>query len=249
MKTVPAAAHVLAILRYLAHQAMPIHAATLARDLSLPRSTVYQLLATLVDEGFVVHLPEDHRYGLGISAFELGSGYTRQAPMQRLARAPLAALVDNTGQTAHLAVLSGREVIYIIEERAPGRPLLVTDVDVRLPAQLTASGRAVLAAMPSAHVRALFPTSADFILRTEQGPRSFSALLQLLVETRRRGFAIEVDEVTEGFSSLAVGVTDYAGHPVAAVAITHPNVEPPPDASAVIATAHEIGRRLGRPAP
>ena len=42
-----------------------------------------------------------------------------------------------------IAVLHGRDVLYVVEERAPGRPPLVTDVGVRLPAHLTASGRAI----------------------------------------------------------------------------------------------------------
>ena len=48
-------------------------------------------------------------------------------------------------------------MLYVIEERAPGRPPLVTEVGVRLPAHLTASGRAILAALPTAQVRALYP--------------------------------------------------------------------------------------------
>jgi DNA-binding IclR family transcriptional regulator len=247
MKMVPAASQVLAILRYLAHQAAPVHAASLARELALPRSTTYQLLATLVDGGFVVYLPEEHRYGLGVSAYELGSGYTRHAPLQRLARAPLASLVDRTGQSAHLAVLSGREVIYIIEERAPGRAPLVTDVGVRLPAQLTASGRALLAAMPPQHVRALFPDPSVFVMRNANGPRSFSALLQLLVETRRRGYATESNEVTDGFSSIAAVARDHAGQPIAALAVTYPNEEILPDLNTVLKAVQELSRRIGGP--
>src|SRR5665811_1722155 len=90
-------------------------------------------------QGFVVHLAEERRYGLGVAAFELGSAYTRQAPLQRLARRLLVRLVDATSYNAHLAVLHGSDVLYVIEERAPGRPPLVTDVGVRLPSQLTAS--------------------------------------------------------------------------------------------------------------
>lgn len=245
MNKVPAASQVLAILGYLARQAEPVYAASLARELALPRSTTYQLLTTLMDGGFVVHLPEEHRYGLGVSAYELGSGYTRQAPLQRLARAPLASLVGRTGQSAHLAVLSDREVIYILEERAPGRAPLVTDVGVRLPAQLTASGRALLAAMPPQHVRALFPSPSEFVLRNNNGPRSFSALLRLLVETRRRGYATESSEVTDGFSSIAAVARDHAGHPVAALAVTYPNHEISPDPNTVLHAAQELNRRIG----
>ena len=67
----------------------------------------------MIEEGFVVHLAEEHRYGLGVAAFEVGSGYARQEPLQRIARRPLAALVDRVGQSAHLAVLHGRDVLYV----------------------------------------------------------------------------------------------------------------------------------------
>ena len=121
-------------------------------------------------EGFVTHLPEERRYGLGVAAFELGSAYTRQEPLQRIARPVLARLVDATTHNAHLAVLHGRDVLYVVEERAPGRPPLVTDVGVRLPAHLTASGLAMLAALPPAQVRALFPSRAAFVQRHGVGP-------------------------------------------------------------------------------
>jgi DNA-binding IclR family transcriptional regulator len=176
----------------------------------------------MIDEGFVVHLPEEHRYGLGVAAFEVGSGFVRQEPLQRIARRPLARLVDEVGHSAHLAVPHGRDVLYVIEERAPGRPSLVTDVGVRLPAHLTASGRAILAALPASQVRALFPGKEAFVDRTGRGPSSLSALRHVLVETRQRGYATELDEVTPGFASVAAAVLDHNAHPVAGVAVTYP---------------------------
>ncbi|MFF4763639.1 IclR family transcriptional regulator [Streptomyces sp. NPDC001292] len=250
MSTVPAAAQVLAVLRYLAAQAGPVPAAAISRDVGLPRSTTYHLLDTLARDGFVVHLPEERRYGLGVSAFELGSGYSRQAPFQRLARVPLAQLVDRTGHNAHLAVLHGREVIYVIEERAPGRAPRVTEVGVRLPAHLTASGRAVLARLAQAQVRALFPDASAFVLRNGLGPTSLSALRNLLVEVRRRGYATEDGEVTTGFSSVAAPVLDHSAHPIAGVAVTFPAAEVDPErrqqfAAEVARTARELSRRVG----
>jgi DNA-binding IclR family transcriptional regulator len=188
----------------------------------LPRSTAYHLVNAMIEEGFVVHLPEEHRYGLGVAAFEVGSGYARQAPLQRLARRPLAGLVDRVGHSAHLAVLHGRDVLYVLEERAPGRPPLVTDVGVRLPAHLTASGRAVLAQLPAAQVRALYPDRSAFVDRHGLGPRTLPALRTLLSETRQRGYAVEQGEVTPGFASVAAAVLDHNGHPVAGVAVTYP---------------------------
>jgi DNA-binding IclR family transcriptional regulator len=250
MVQVPAADQVLTILSYLGQRVRPVAAATIARDLDLPRSTTYHLLNALQQKGFVVHVPEDRSFALGVAAYELGTGYSRQAPLARLARMPLTTLVDRAAQNAHLAVLHGREVIYVIEERAPGKQPLVTDVGVRLPAHLTASGRAMLAALPRQQVTALFPDPGAFVLRNDRGPRSLSALRQLLVEVRRRGFATEAGEVTEHFSSVAAAVHDHARHPVAAVAITFVEEEIDESRRSYLAghvarTAAAITRRLG----
>ena len=128
MSQVPAAARALRVLRFLASQTDPVPLERIARAVGLPRSTAYHLIGTMIEEGFVTHLADEHRYGLGIAAFEVGSGYARQEPLQRLARRPLVALVDRTGHSAHLAVLHGRDVLYVLEERAPRRPPLVSDV-------------------------------------------------------------------------------------------------------------------------
>jgi len=249
MGVVPAAEQTLAILRYLANQASPVPAAVISRSLSLPRSTTYHLLQTLMASGFVVHYPDQRLYGLGLAAYELGSGYVRQEPLQRLARRPMADLADRCRNSAHLSVLLGRDVIYVIEERAPGRPLLITDVGVRLPAHTTASGRAMLAALPQQQVRALYPDKEAFGSGDHHIPMSLSALRRVLVEVRRDGWADEDGEVTAGLASRAMPVLDGNGYPVAAVAVTFPQEDRTPRllaeiTSAIGATVRALGRRL-----
>ena len=244
MPQVPAATRTLRVLRFLAAQPAPVPLERIARTVGMPRSSAYHLLAAMVEEGFVVHLPEERRYGLGVAAFEVGSGYARQEPLQRLARRPLAALVDETGESAHLAVMHGRDVLYVLEERAPGRPPLVTDVGVRLPAHLTASGRAMLAALPAAQVRALYPDRSAFVQRHGTGPASLSGLRALLAETRHRGWAVEDGEVTPGLASVAAVVTDHNDHPVAGVAVTFAGDAPPGLAPRVRRVADALSARL-----
>ena len=250
MANAPAASQALAVLRLLARHSEPVPASAIARDLELPRSSVYHLLTVLREQGFVVHLADERRYGLGVAAFELGSAYTRQAPLQRLARQPLARLVDATRHNAHLAVLHGRDVLYVIEERAPGRPPLVTDVGVRLPSQLTASGLAMLASLPPQQVRALFPSRDAFVRRHGVGPTSLPALRALLSRVRRDGFALEEGTVTPDFASVAAPVLDHVGHPVAGIAVTYPAGEVTPDqrrllVEEVVQTSADLTRRIG----
>src|SRR3954447_9278602 len=97
---VPAARQALVLLQALARAPGPVPAAALARDLGLPRSTVYALLGALAAAGFVVHLPEERRYGLGVSAFEIGTAYMRQEPLARLARPVPTPLGGSAGPAA-----------------------------------------------------------------------------------------------------------------------------------------------------
>ncbi|AMG82622.1 IclR family transcriptional regulator [Microbacterium sp. PAMC 28756] len=245
---VPAAAQTLRILSYLAGRPAPVAASAIARELALPRSTVYHLLRTLAAHGFVLHLREERRWGLGTSAFELAGGYARQQPLARLGRPLIAALSDQLGESAHLAVMSGGDVLYIVEERAPRRPALVTDVGVRLPAHLTATGRAMLAALPREQVRALYPAASAFSDRTGRGPRHPGELRELLRDVRSRGYATEDGEVAEGLRSVGAVVRDVAGWPVAAVAVTWADADGAEVvlANAVRETAATLEARLAR---
>ncbi|WP_249353709.1 IclR family transcriptional regulator [Microbacterium sp. 2FI] len=245
---VPAADQTLRILSFLARQRGPIGARTIADNLGIARSSVYHLLGALETHGFVVHLPGERRWGLGTAAFELAGGYSRQQPLARLGRPLVAALADRTGESAHLAVMTGRNVLYIVEERAPRRPALVSDVGVRLPAHLTASGRAMLAALPREQVRALYPDAAAFADRTGRGPARPGELRDVLREVRTRGHAVEDGEVTLGLASVGVAVLDHTGWPAAAIAVTWP-VDGAPDAASVARhaadAAAELSRRIG----
>lgn len=244
-----AAGSALRVLSLLAAHATPLPAAGIARELGLPRSSVYHLLGVLVREGYATHFREERRYGLGVAAFELGSAYSRQGPLVRLARPVVARLVDTARQNGHLAVMHGNEVLYVIEERAASRPPLVSDVGVRLPASLTASGLAMLAALPAAQVRALYPSRTAFVQRHGVGPTSLTELRRLLVAVRRDGLAGEDGQVTPGFASVASAVPDHSGHPVAAVALTFLAAEVPPSQRARLAqlvtrAADDLARRL-----
>lgn len=246
-------ANVLRILTHLASQPGPVAAQSIVADLGIPRSTVYELLDTLCANGYAVSLASTHRYALGMRAFELSSAYSRQMPLARLGQSLLGALVDRVGESAHLAVLQGADVIYLAEERAPRRPVLVTETGVRLPASQTASGRAILAWMPRAQLRALYPSAAALPpARSDRSPSDLRDLVDALGITRQRGFATEVEEVTPGLASVVAPVLGPNGWPLAAMGITFETTRHR-DVDAAIARlapqsirfANELGRRLG----
>jgi len=221
---VPAATRTLAILRTLAAAAGPVTATALARDLGLPRSSTYHLLTAMSDAGFVAHYPEEERWGLGVAAFEIGAAYLRHEPLERQGRPVLHRLSHDVAEiapvVAHLGVLHGRETLYLLTD-SPRTPVtIVADVGVRLPASLTASGRAMLALLPAVQVRALFPSRESFVDRTGSGPTSPTALSRMLAVERARGWAEEDGFIAQGFASVAAVATDRSQRPVASIGLT-----------------------------
>ncbi len=216
----PALRRGLAVLQLLASRATPVSAAAVARDLGLPRSTTYELLSELAAAGFAAHLPAERRWGLGLAAFEIGSAYLRGQPLERVGRPVLVRLSVAAAGTAHLGVLHGNQTLYLAKEKSGRTPTLVTDVGVRLPAALTATGLSILAHLPAGQVRALFPDATAFVDRTGRGPATLPALRRDLAGARRQGWAVEDGRISAGAASVAAAVFDHNGIPIAAVGVT-----------------------------
>ncbi len=171
---VPAARSALRIIRHLAERSGPVRAATIARELELPRSSVYHLLAVLQDEGFVVHSPEHQGYSLGPLVGEIGTTVLASDALARVGRPLLERLVAETKLpvVGHLGLLQHTDVVYAVKVAAARAPAVVTSVGVRLPAHLTATGRAMLAALPPAQFAANYsPGDLAAAHRTGAGNR------------------------------------------------------------------------------
>ena len=256
---VPAAVRTVAILRYLSVQTRPVTAGAIGRELAIPRSSLYHLLATLEQEGFVAHVSPPGRYELGVAAFELGSAYQRQTGLERLGRPLLARLVAQTGHTGHLGILDGTEIVYLVREDPPTRQPLVAEVGVRLPAHLTASGRCLLAARPLLPVETTYPHRTARITRTGCGPRGLTGLRRQLVVDRRRGWSVEDGEITEGLASVAAAARSHGKRPAASIGLTFPaeqlderareELAEQVVATATLLTARRGGRAAGSLAP
>lgn len=228
-----AARQTLEILRLLSTIDVPVSAARICQELSTPRSTTYRLLGDMVDMGFVVHLADEKKYGLGLAAYEMASAYTTQQPLVRLSHSHLVKAAGMVGGSAHLSRLSGQEIVYLAEVRAPGAPSLTTQVGVRLVAVGTASGRIMLAHLPKEERAAALcpaPTIAALVERAQE-----------------QGYATEHEEVARGQESVAVAITDHLGRPAAALAVTFPVGSADPDTrAALVARLKESAGAMSR---
>ncbi|MBC3190465.1 IclR family transcriptional regulator [Pseudonocardia sp. C8] len=245
--TSPAVGRALDVLLFLAARPGPVPGATLVRELGIPRSSAYHLLTVLTERGFVVHYPDQQRYGLGVAAFEVGSAYLRHGSLEHLGRPLARRLAARTGEITHLGILHGPDTLYLVKERPARQPVpvtLVTDVGVRLPASLTANGRSILAHVSAAQLRALFPHSSSLVTRTAHGPRTLAALRALLAAERDRGYAQEDEMITAGMQSVAACAFDHTGTPIAAFSVTRRIDRASGPAEAIAEPVREAARRL-----
>jgi DNA-binding IclR family transcriptional regulator len=176
----------------------------------------------MMDEGFLVHFPEVQAYGLSSLLSELGTSSTRTERLDRLARPLLERLVAASAVpvVAHLAVLSGPDVMYVARLQGFRAPTTVSRIGVRLPAHLTATGRSLLAGLPSTQVTALYPHNRDLIVRAGTGPRTRAQLDRILQRAREDGWADEDGEIAAEYASVGAAAIDSNGYPVAAVGVT-----------------------------
>lgn len=218
---VKSATRVFDILEVLAAHAQPMATMAIARECGIPKSSAHHLLNVMLERNYVTYYEHERAWGLGVSIFEVGSAYLRRTPLQRLGRPILESVCADTGETCHLAILHGADVLYLDKEEPAGNgPNLVTDIGVRLPAHLTAVGWAILSELPEAQVKAAIG-GGPMVTRTGTGPDRIDALLKGLATVRAKGFAFDDQMVTPGICYLAAPVFSHSDQPVAAIGVSY----------------------------
>jgi DNA-binding IclR family transcriptional regulator len=214
---VPAVARAVAVMDLIARERQPVSMAHVAAALELPKSSVHGLCNTLLSFGYL------RRAGNG--ALQIGPGVMSLAEAF-VASTSVAGEFDALWrgspapeETLILSVLNGAEVVYVAV-RNGSRPLgLAFTVGMRLPAYLAATGKAMLAHLPPAKVRALLPASGRLPLLTGHGPATAPAVMKELAEVRERGYSIDDEGIREGVVALAAPIFDASGQPVAGLGV------------------------------
>lgn len=191
-----------------------------SRELGVARSTAHRLLMTLAHEGFVQQERNSRAYRPGPALLEFAFS-SAGTPELRLAAQPLMEdLSAALSETVQLLVLEGRSARFL-ESVECERPVRVTGrTGALLPAHATAGGKALLAAMKPADVRALF--SSGLTRMTEQTNTNMKTLLEELGDIARQGYALNLGESLDGLHAVAVWVSNPAGKVVASLAVSVP---------------------------
>jgi len=240
------------LLQALARTGRPATLSELSSALGLPKPTARRLLVQLMDEGLVDQNPDDRTYKLGMQLITLASAVLEGVEVRKLGTDILYGVMEDTGESAYLAVLDRGHSVYVDSVECDRSIRVLTKVGSRRPAELTASGR-VLLAYASEDERQLHFVDA---LRVDGRPSSVNPvrLERLMTEVRASGFAASTDEAEAGTTGVAAPVF-AGGKCVAALAIGMPTfryVAGPPEVihTKVIAGAERLTQRLStREAP
>lgn len=188
--------------------------------LGMPKSNASRLLRAMRDEGLLETVGDSKRYRPALLLAQVGQLYRFAASLIDRADAVVGRISDEIGHTGYISVRRGTEIIGVTAH--PGRHALrvVTSIGDRIPAFASSTGRALLARLPDAEVRALYPEG--FVAPSETAPRDMDELLARLAETRRNGFAESHDEAVRGVHAISVGLGDPATGDEVALCITFP---------------------------
>ena len=212
----------LTLLEALADQHGDIGIAELSRRVGLHVSTAHRILGTLVSRGYARQSPESGRYALGAKTFHIAESYLGQMDLRRLVRPVLERLSRETGETANLVILDGRDALYLDKVESPRSLRIFSRIGRRAPLYCTAVGKVLLADLPMDEVNSLLGGGALDAL-THATVTSRNQLREELRKVQEQGFALDIEECEDGASCIAVPVRNSRGETVAAIGISGPS--------------------------
>jgi DNA-binding IclR family transcriptional regulator len=210
-----------AVLDLLGESDTPLGLAQVASSLQLHKSTAHRFLMVL-ERHHMVERTGNGKFRLGLRLFDFGNRAIEQYDLRDRAQPHLRRLVSETEETAHLCILEQAHVIYI-DKIEPARSVrMITRVGASNPVHCTSVGKAILAFLPEERIAEVIRRTRfeRFTHRTIATPEALRAEIE---KTRRRGYAVDDEELEEGLRCIAVPVLDAQKQPVAAVSVSGPS--------------------------
>lgn len=226
--TVPGLERGLRILCEFSRHEPSLTAPELARRLGVPRSTVFRLLVTLEQMGFVERTDDGRAYTLGLAVLRLGFEYLGSLSITELGRPIVDRLRNETGYSTNLVVRDKRDIVYIMRAASTSPFASSVSVGTRLPAHATVLGHILLGDLSLSELKALYPESRLESL-SPNTPRSAEELFEAAQHARRRGYVMAEGFFESHISTVAAPVFGESGHIVAALGLTVPGSSIPED--------------------
>lgn len=196
----------------------------LGRELKINPTTVYRVVRTLYNAGYLEQNKKNQNYSLGAEVLKLANIYTYHNPLPLVAQRVFETYTSKFEHNFFLATLSRFEVIYLAVLDGKGPIKVAVTPGFSLPLHSNALGKLLLAYKDPAYVQEFLSkkTLEVFTPRTVAKPE---ALLEQLEEVRKRAYAVNDGEQFEEIGAVAVPVYGPQRKPVnLAVSLTYPRL-------------------------
>ncbi|MDZ5472028.1 IclR family transcriptional regulator [Bacillus sp. 31A1R] len=195
----------------------------IAKQIDINKSSVYRILSTLVQYGYIEQDQETGKYKLGYKFLEVSSRLLESIDLRTEAKPLLQELGKYTNEVIHLVVYDQGEVVYI--EKLEGNETLRmhSKVGKRAPIHCTAVGKSIIAHFPSNEVIDILERKG-MPMHTDKTIVNIDTFMEELISVRQRGYALDLEENEYGITCIAVPIFDHLGKAVAAVSISGPTI-------------------------
>ena len=184
------------------------------------KSRVSRTLRTLQEYGLVERDPDTLAYRIGWRVYALADR-AGNAALLEAAPAKVSALVREFGESAHLSVLQGAQVLTVVSRPSPQAVSTVSLVGRHVPAHCTSAGRALLLDHDFEALERMFG-SAPLPAAGPRAPRTVAELYQRIRDARAVGYAAVIEESEAGLVAAAAPVRDHRGRIAAALNLSAP---------------------------
>jgi DNA-binding IclR family transcriptional regulator len=217
----------------------------IAARVGLHKSTIHRLLAVLERSEYVDRDPLSGRYSLGLKLVDLGTRASARLDLCELARPILDRLMQLTGETAHVGILSQGTVVSIADSESYKTLRTPSTVGRRTPAHCSSQGKVLLAEFSASQLRA-FVRTYPLKRYTRLTICRVANLEQVLADARHNGYATDDQEFEEGLKCIGAPVRDRTGAAVAALSIAGPAMRLRPERMpALIRSVQEAAASFG----
>ena len=188
----------------------------LADVLQTTRSAAFRTVYTLTNAGCLLHDAHKQTYALGPAVLGLSHGYIATRELVEVVQESIARLRDESGWSAHLGVLDGTSVLYMLRMPSLQGTSSIVHVGSRLPARSTTMGRVLLAGLPEDRVIALYHHEAEKTGTSQKlGP-----VLKQWKRDQGQDTISHVGTFEAGIVSIAAPLRDVTGDYVAAISLS-----------------------------
>ena len=219
---VPALGRGIRLLEILAEAEQPMSLTDLANALDIGRSSAFRLVHTLRNLDYLKEIEQSGTYTVGTRVLSLGFTYLSRQPVTAVAQSHLEALRDLTGQSAHLSVLEGHEVVYLGSYQA--RSVFVSNLmtGTRVPVNMSVIGWCLLMDFSKAQITE-YCQGFDMKPATVHTPVNAEALYQRVEQVRQDGFVISRGFRQPGGTSIAVPLRNHLARIVGCISLSGPD--------------------------